>query len=381
LEFLSSEPAFSKHGNPIVQTNHAHSSAGYKMAIEQRYTKNSNLHHYNLKSLLLGALITAVISGLFYAYIEHSHPNMVISFFSAVYMLALYRLSGNGEKSGLVKNLFVLFLDFILLPLSWITTSGSGGPMLYYSVIFIVISSLLATSRIGYFIPVFVVVEVSILWGFESRYANFMEMMSSGFDVLQNTQLHYIMAGGILWYILYLNRKNTEKIHDMLMNYSMIDDLTKLYNRRFLFNVLKSLHDESLRMPKKYILLMLDVDNLKKVNDIYGHHAGDEVLRGLGEIIRNSIRLYDIGARYGGDEFGIVLPDAEITDIETVIQRIDQAFGPQQQKYKAAQLGLSFGYSYNTKFSIEETIKEADSALYHNKNLKKHKITILDSTP
>ncbi len=348
--------------------------------MERRYTKISNLHQYNLQSLLLGALITAVFSGLFYAYIELSHPNMVISFFSAIYMLALYRLSGNEKKSVLVKNLFVLFMDFILLPLSWITTSGSSGPMLYYSVIFIVISSLLASSRIGYFIPLFVVAEVSILWGLESRYSTVIETLSSGYNAMQNTQLHYILAGIILGYILYLNRKNTEKIHDMLMNYSMIDDLTKLYNRRFLFNVLQSLHDESLRIPKKYILLMLDVDNLKKVNDIYGHHAGDDVLRSLGAVIRNSIRLYDIGARYGGDEFGIVLPDAEVDDIETVIQRIARAFEKEEQKYKAAQLGLSFGYSYNTKFSIEETVKEADSALYSNKNRKKHKTPIADST-
>lgn len=344
------------------------------MNTAHRYTKNSNIHHNNLKSLLLGSLVIAALSGLFYAYVAHSLWNTAISFFGVIFLLILYRLSHREDRSAQIKNLFILFVDFILLPASWISTGGSAGPMPYYSVIFIVISSLLATSRFGYVIPFFVMAEVSLLRALESRYGEFIGSMSITYDVMQNTQLHYILAGFILWYILYLNRKNSDRIHSMLMDYSMIDDLTKLYNRRFLFNVLTSLHDESLRMPRKYILLMLDVDNLKKVNDIYGHHAGDEVLRGLGEIIRGSIRLYDVGARYGGDEFGIVLPEAEAQDIETIIRRIEQAFTPFQEKYKAAQLGLSFGYSYNTKFSIDETIKEADSALYSQKNEKKQKI-------
>lgn len=341
------------------------------MDIERQYAKNSNLLLNNLNSLLIGSLIAAVASGLYYGLVQHSQSNTIVSFFSAVYLLALCRISKTGENAERIKNYFVVFLDFILLPVSWLTTMGSHGPMIYYSVVFIVVSSLLATSRAGYFIPVLVVTEIVLLWNFEGHYTSLMTLMSNRYNALQNIQLHYVLSGVLLWYVLYLNRKNTEKIHSMLMNYSMIDELTKLYNRRYLFSVLKALHDESLRMPKKYILLMLDVDNLKRANDVYGHHVGDEILRTLGEIIGKSIRTYDIGARYGGDEFGIVLPDAEISDIETVIARIDDAFQPVIQKYRTIHLGLSFGYSYNTNFTIEETVKEADGALYMNKNKKK----------
>lgn len=349
---------------------------GYNMDIDHQYTKNYNLLLNNLNSLLLGAFVAAILSGIFYTYIQRSQSNMILSFFSGIFMLALLKISKNSKNVNRIKIAFVIFLDFVLLPISWVTTYGSQGPMLYYSVVFIVISSLLATSDAGYFIPVLVVLEVVLLWGMESRYLFLMDFLGGGYDAVRNTKLHFMLAGIMLWYALYLNRKNTERIHSLLMNYSMIDDLTMLYNRRYLFNVLRALHDESLRIPKKYILLMMDVDNFKKVNDIYGHHAGDEVLRDLGEIIRKSIRLYDIGARYGGDEFGIVLPDADVTDINAVIFRIDTAFKKHMKKYRDIQLGLSFGYSDNTKLTIEETIKEADSALYMNKNGKRQNASV-----
>ena len=110
----------------------------------------------------------------------------------------------------------------------------------------------------------------------------------------------------------------------------------------------------------------MDIDDFKKYNDKYGHLAGDEVLREVGDVIRSCIREgVDSGYRYGGDELAVILIDADIEVAKEIGSRIEKAFN---QKNKA---NISVGYSiYNGDVSLKKLIDIADKDLYRSKQEK-----------
>ena len=112
------------------------------------------------------------------------------------------------------------------------------------------------------------------------------------------------------------NLKLRKKLHEQATR----DPLTGLFNRRYLEDTLPREIHRSLRRKSTLCLAMLDLDNFKRLNDTYGHEAGDVVLREWGRVLRESLRMSDIACRFGGEEFVIVLPDSTLSDAS---QRID----------------------------------------------------------
>ncbi len=112
------------------------------------------------------------------------------------------------------------------------------------------------------------------------------------------------------------------KLRDELRRLAIQDPLTGLFNRRYLDeNLPRELHIAR-RRNSPLSIVMLDIDGFKKINDTFGHGAGDAVLRGVGNILRDHLRKSDISCRYGGDEFVLVLPDSSITDTQERIEQI-----------------------------------------------------------
>ena len=97
------------------------------------------------------------------------------------------------------------------------------------------------------------------------------------------------------------------QVQDMLREQTIRDPLTGLFNRRYLDESLERELSRAARDKRPLSLLMIDIDSFKKLNDTYGHPAGDEVLRRLGELIRNGARNADLPCRYGGEEFLLCL--------------------------------------------------------------------------
>ena len=108
----------------------------------------------------------------------------------------------------------------------------------------------------------------------------------------------------------------------MLSEVSTRDTLTGLYNRWFVLEKIDSEINRSLRHGSPMSLLMLDVDHFKRINDTWGHPAGDEVLKAIGKLLRESCRVYDIPGRYGGEEFCILLPETQPGNTTVVAERI-----------------------------------------------------------
>lgn len=126
--------------------------------------------------------------------------------------------------------------------------------------------------------------------------------------------------------MLTLQRENLDLIvkNRMLSEVSSRDSLTGLYNRWFVMEKIDSELNRALRHGSPMSVLMLDVDHFKRINDTWGHPAGDQVLQGIGKLLRESCRVYDVPGRYGGEEFCIVLPETKAGNTTVVAERIRQ---------------------------------------------------------
>jgi len=124
--------------------------------------------------------------------------------------------------------------------------------------------------------------------------------------------------------MLSLQRENLDLTvrNRRLSEVSSRDTLTGLYNRWYVIEKIDSELNRALRHGSPMSLLMLDIDHFKRINDTWGHPAGDEVLRSVGKLLRESCRIYDVPGRYGGEEFCIVLPETKPGNTTVVAERI-----------------------------------------------------------
>lgn len=171
------------------------------------------------------------------------------------------------------------------------------------------------------------------------------------------------------------------RLRENLRYQSIRDPLTGLYNRRYLEDFLfKQLHQAE-RTKASFAILMLDLDHFKKINDTFGHDAGDLVLKELGQILNSDIRLGDIAARYGGEEFVLLLYDIDAQAAKMKAENLRSAISNLQVKYGAqpvgqitASIGISI-YPDDAK-SPAEVIEAADKALYQAKNKGRNKVIL-----
>ncbi|NLJ91172.1 MAG: diguanylate cyclase [Clostridiales bacterium] len=145
---------------------------------------------------------------------------------------------------------------------------------------------------------------------------------------------------------------------------SIHDELTGLYNRRY---IRKVLHDLDIEGKLPLTAMIIDLNNLKIANDVFGHDKGDELLKKASEFLRNTFRETDFIGRIGGDEFGIVLPN---TDAETAKQICDRIH-KESYNYVAVPIKLSVAVGFATKTHgnerIESILREADANMYNDK--------------
>lgn len=157
--------------------------------------------------------------------------------------------------------------------------------------------------------------------------------------------------------------------------YASLDDLTGLFTRNEGMIYLEKQIQLSKMNETHFVVCFIDVDGLKQVNDTFGHQIGDELLKSFAQILKESIRSYDIAFRYGGDEFVLILYKATIREANIVLARIQNKideFNTKIQKPYKIQISYGFAeYSPTSNLSIEDLIKIADENMYKVKKEKK----------
>jgi len=172
-----------------------------------------------------------------------------------------------------------------------------------------------------------------------------------------------------------------------LLRSGLTDFLTGFHNRRYLHARLREELSRAQRARQSIICLMIDVDHFKRINDLYGHLAGDAVLREVAQRIDAEMRLSDTGARFGGDEFAMVLSHASMSDGEKVAARVLHAVRDEPipiSKGTAETVTLSIGVAAakpssgqrDYKVLAERLIAEADAALYRAKSAGRNRVAI-----
>jgi diguanylate cyclase (GGDEF)-like protein len=183
----------------------------------------------------------------------------------------------------------------------------------------------------------------------------------------------------LLAYAAMVIAREQRRTRDAAVRLSTIDPLTNLFNRGFFFAALEREIARSARSSRGFCLLMMDLDELKTINDRYGHFHGDRVLRGVGEVVQAGVRRIDTAARYGGDEFVVLLPETDPTGAYVVAEKIRIGVEampvelPDTEVAASLSIGVVSFPDYGT--TADELMISADGAMYASKRSGKNRVT------
>jgi diguanylate cyclase (GGDEF)-like protein len=173
------------------------------------------------------------------------------------------------------------------------------------------------------------------------------------------------------------NARLYEKVHHL----SVHDPLTNLFNRKMLFDRLDEEVSRSERSGKPLSIAMIDIDHFKIINDNYGHMAGDRILSELSRLLKGNVRNIDTVARFGGEEFMILLPDSDleksITSMERLRVCVEKHAFPTDKDGQTISLTISIGISVfdpGNPVDKPDLVKASDEALYKAKETGRNRV-------
>lgn len=159
---------------------------------------------------------------------------------------------------------------------------------------------------------------------------------------------------------------------------SVRDYLTGLYNRRHLFEAGEILYAAAKRRQISLAAVILDIDHFKRINDTYGHLAGDRAIREVARVLSCGVRQSDLLGRYGGEEFCILLTGVEIDDLEVVLERLRATVAATPIEHQGAEIRvtISLGATLDLADSLQSMIDRADNCLYRAKQSGRNRFVI-----
>ncbi|HLZ97975.1 MAG TPA: diguanylate cyclase [Steroidobacteraceae bacterium] len=185
-------------------------------------------------------------------------------------------------------------------------------------------------------------------------------------------------------YVAVIRDVSVEHINTQeLIDAALTDPLTGLHNRRGLEGRAEAVHFRPGGAPVTQVWIMVDIDHFKRVNDTYGHEAGDEVLKAVAEALRSTARGADIVARFGGEEFVLVLPDTGAEMALRIAERLRLAIEALSTEVdgQVIRVTASFGVAQRAAQENQlEVLERADAALYESKKGGRNRVTVSTAT-
>jgi diguanylate cyclase (GGDEF)-like protein len=307
------------------------------------------------------------------------------SFYSLRYETAYFLLGSLILTVGI--NVFVsrtgnhriaawLYSSVLLVLVVYLILSGgveSTGPLWTYPIVVIIIS--LLGHLHGYFLSLFVIAVLAVLLGFGDNYG-FTPHYSDTFKLRYIATL--IALSGLVWSLEFSRAKSAgllNQLNQQILSISRTDQLTGLLNRRGLEENFNSEVNRAQRVEQSFCLALVDIDDFKAINDQYGHLLGDELLKKIAEQVLSQIRNIDTLARWGGEEFAILIDNSKLDESIYVAEKIrktiqDSNFDlPQISETITISIGLA---EYRQGQTMLELFDVADTALYLAKGCGKN---------
>lgn len=338
------------------------------------YTIGLIIIHLVLLTLDINRLVSgklAVHTG--YRYLFYIHIVLTAGLSLFLLLFYLFRVKEASDIRSIHMAVLTLFYIFLLL----IAAAVSSVDQLIHGEVTVYVIGLLALSvgaylsfplRLALFLPSFIVALVGV-----TLFQSDMDILTGNYI---NVSLVFVIAF-ILSQIMFqgfkrtfLSRITIQEQQEQLEKMSLEDSLTGLRNRRFIDLKLMEEWDRALRYGRDFSIAIADLDNFKKVNDSYGHNAGDSVLRTLGVLFRGSIRGVDTVARYGGEEFLLLFPETNKEQACAICEKVrkqTEAY-PWSEIEPDLAITISFGIaSIDEVDSVSLFVDCADKRLYHAK--------------
>ena len=176
----------------------------------------------------------------------------------------------------------------------------------------------------------------------------------------------------------YLSGADAEaKYHEEIYRMTIIDGLTQIHNKRYLFEALEREIIRARRHERPLSALMFDIDFFKRINDHYGHLAGDFVLRDLAQVVQSRIRRDEVFARYGGEEFFIVLPETSLEGAAALAETLRSKVAEHKYVFQgeAIAVTVSIGCAVvKEEDTAQDLIQRADEKMYEAKRGGRNKV-------
>jgi diguanylate cyclase (GGDEF)-like protein len=267
-----------------------------------------------------------------------------------------------GDARGVVPSVLAMILFFGTFGLTVAEVIGIGVYALLAFVCAVAATTRFNAGPFGYL---------------DAAYA-FMVLIVLGGSIALNLRIQRIRAR--------LREQREALAHALAVNRELAtrDDLTGLPNRRAMQDMMALEHRRSLRSGRPMLLAQLDIDHFKRINDAFGHATGDRALQAFASVVRASVRDTDVLARWGGEEFVLMLSETRLDDGRDLLERLRQAVAAMEIPYTdgVLRMTVSIGVAVHLPGdTVDLTLERADQALYTAKSLGRNRIAVAPSTP
>jgi diguanylate cyclase (GGDEF)-like protein len=299
--------------------------------------------------------------------------SMAMFFYAAFVLLFRYVNIYRREafwKLALEVGMMIVFITWVLF------YTGRLASPLQNLYLLVVITSALALGRIAT-VVVMIIITGCYVW---------LDLPNHGGTLFQSYGADFlgrIAPLALVAYVTTMLSADTRKAMADIKTLSETDDLTGIFNRRAFLALSSHTVNLSQRYGRDFSIVMMDSDSLKTVNDAYGHEAGDELLKAMVVHAQKELRRPDLLARYGGDEFVLLLPDTNTEGARLTAERIRERIAAMPLTIDAKKITITASMGVATYpdhgLDYEQVFEAADHALYLSKSKGKNQVTVAPS--